>query len=383
MGFRQWRVIDSFTTESNDSGTVKIKLPKSNFLHTLLIRCQIDNGATNAQSQHMSDVVDSVKVVANGSEVLAYLEPETIRATALKLTGANIPEIIDERGGATQEAVYPIFFGPGWFDPNHYLPLDAFDDLELQIEFSPTIDAASFATGTFDHEVLGLMSMDGPAGAYEGTLRSRIIKNFTTAASGDEEVEPAQSNPWHSLLVRCYEAGIADGVDLTNVKFDANDGVITFLDLSWDALVDLNKAQLPLNLVRKLILDQTDADTTNVDQSRILSVQCNDLEADVLTTVETIAGDQLTIQQTDQSSQAVDEGGAATYTIHAAETADNAFEALIHSEQIPFTVFLPLDQLVDGELLDSKAYDNLKLTLTQGAAGGDTDVVLVEVAQYG
>lgn len=382
MAWQQWRVLDALTTESNDSGTVRIKLPQSNVLHSMLIRTNMDNGATNAQGLTMSDVVDSVKVVANGSHVIYHLEPETIRAMSLLQLGRNFYEVVDEQGGNTQEAHYPVLFGSTWFDPNHWLPLTAFDDIELQIAYSPSIAATSFATGTFDHEVLGLMTMEGNPGDYQGTYRTRIVKNFTSAASGDEVTKLPVGERWKYLLVRCYEAGVADGTDLTDVKFEVNDGERVYLDMKWDALVNLNQTLHPIELNRKIIIDQTDADTTNVDQSRILSVQCNDLVADVLTTITAITGDQLTIQMTDQSSQAVNEGGTATYTIHAAESADNAVQLLVSSEQIPFSVFVPLDGLLTGELFDSSQWDNVKLTLTNGAAGGDTDIVLTEVPKY-
>lgn len=382
MAWKKWRVLSSQTTETSDSGTVTIDLPNSNILHTLLMLFEITNGATNTQGQDMSDVIDKIELIGDGSKVIASLEPETLKNLSLLVAGQNITETIDEGGGSIQKAQYPLFFGRDWFDPNFWLDLAKFTDLQLKIEYSPTIAATSFATGTFTHTVLGLMSMQGAPGNYQGTFRHRIIKNFTSAASGVEEVEPPQILPYAYLMVRAYEAGVADGTDINNVKFHVNNEERVYADLSWEELVYLNQSLWPVVTKKAMTLDRTSADTVNTRISRIIAAMINSEAAETSAEVTGITGDQLTLQVNDQSTQAVNEGGTATYSIHADETADVALRLLVESRQIPFSVFVPIADPMAGEFFDPTQWDEVTLELTQGGAGADVDVVLTEVAKY-
>jgi len=382
MAWQHWRVIDPETTHSSDDTTYRIKLPQSNVLHTLLVKCVMTNGATSNQGNGMADAVDWIKVVANGSQVLTYLEPEHLRLFNLYNTGSNIEEVHDEQGSATQEAVYVVQFGRNWFDQKFYLPLARFNDVELQIKYSPTIAATGFATGTFTTTVLGLMTLEGDPGPYEGTLVSRIIENFTTVASGDKVVKPPQRWPWRSLLVRCYEAGIADGTDIDNVEFSLNNGQRTPLDLSWDELHNLNQSLRPVFTRRNGVLYRADTDTVNVLVSRIRQVEVSAESAEKSVQVTGIAGDQLTLKVNDQSTQDVDEGGSGTYTIHDDETSDQVIRYSVMGEGLPFAIFVPLNVYDEPPYFDSNAWDEVELTLTQNAAGGDVDVLLQEVQRF-
>jgi hypothetical protein len=379
MPWQHWRTIDPQVTHSSDDATYIKKLPQSNFLHTLLVLVEMDNGATNNQGLGMSDAVDWIKVIGGGSQVLAYLEPETIRGLHLFETGKMFEETHDEQGGNTQYAAYPIHFGRGWYDQNYYLPLRSFNDLEVQIKYSPTIAATSFATGTFKTTILGLMTLDGNPGTYEGTFVTRILQNFTTAASGDETIEPPQRHPWRFLGVRCYEAGIADGVDITNVQFDLNDEQRIPLNLSWNELHKLNYSLKPVDALKTGILDRTDADTVATQLSRIQQATLDVEESETYAQVTNIAGDTLTLEVNDQATQAVDEGGAATYSIHAADTADHALRYALRGKGLPFMTYIPLFNRDEPPYFDPTRWDQVKLSLTQGAAGGDVDVILQEV----
>lgn len=369
MPQKQYRVLQPLTTEANDDTTIRVTLPRSNFLHTILLRCAITNGSTNAQNQTLSDVVDEVKVVGDGSEIITYLEPETIRSHTLLHTGTGLDEVVNEGPDAVQRATYPIFFGLSPWDMNHFLPLAGFDNVEVHIKISPAISPVSFATGSFQYELIGLMTLAGQPGAYNGTLRTRIIRNFTTASSGIEQVEPPQGQLWKHLLVRSYEAGVADGTNITDVAFHVNDEQIMLLDMTWEALVDLNQSLMPLQYTREYLLHRADNDVVTTRQSRLRSAHALPRAANAHATFDGLSGDQLTLNLQDLA-------------VPSAITSDTVLDTLVVSDQIPFSVYIPLEDLFTEGPFSSDQWDNVTLELTQGGAGGDTDVVLTEVVTY-
>lgn len=382
MPWQHWRKIDSEVTHSSNDATYRVKLPSSNVLHTLLVNAKVTNGATSGLGNGLTDVVDWIKVIGNGSHVLAHLEPESIRALHLYNTGEGIEQYHSEAAAAEQIASYPLFFGRDWFDPEFYLDLTRFNDVELQIRYSPTIAATSYATGTFKSTVLGLMTLDGQPGPYQGTLVSRIIENFTTAASGDKTIELPQRWPYRALLVRCYEAAIEDGVDITNVEFSLNNAERTPVNLSWSELHRLNMSLRPCFAERSGWFFRADTDTVDTLISRLRDVVVSAQVAENTAQVTTIAGDRLTLKVNAQATQAVDEGGAATYTIHADQATDGAIRYRVLGEGLPYTVFVPLNAIDGPPYFDSNSWDEVELVLTQGAAGGDTDVILQEVQRF-
>lgn len=379
MPWQQLRKIEAQVTHSSDDRTHRVKLPESNVLHSLLLQCEITNGSTNGQSNGMSSVVDWIKVIRGGSQVLYYLEPEHIRVLSLRDLGQNLVETHDEQASAVQKAEYPILFGRALFDEEMYLPLADGQDIELQVKYSPSIAVSGFAAGTFKTTVLGLMTLGGNPGNYQGTITSRIIENFTTAASGVKEITPAQRHRWRRLLVRCYEAAIEDGVDITNVQFDLNDEERVPLNLSWNELHGYNMLTAPVYTRQKSVRFRADADTVSVLVSRIKAATISHATADDITNdvaylakIEAIAGDRLTIGMSAGDFTAASEDLTA-------DTTDRALRLEVVGEGLPYTVEVPINARDEPPFFDSRQWDEAKVSLTQSAADGDTDVILQEV----
>ena len=55
---------------ASDDFVRTIKLPLSNFIHTIYVTFKVTNGATDAENQSAYDALDKVEVIANGSDVL-------------------------------------------------------------------------------------------------------------------------------------------------------------------------------------------------------------------------------------------------------------------------------------------------------------------------
>jgi len=379
MPWRQIRYLLDAEVQSSDDATKIVKLPLSNVLHSLFVKVACTTGATSGQDIDIDDVVDKIEVIANGSEVLFSMTPAEIRRWALIEYGTPIPEKVDESASATMWAVYPILFGFEEWDPNFWLPCARFTDLELRIKYSPSISATAWTTGTTTITVIAFMTMGGNPGAYQGTLRHTTIYDFTTAASGDEVIDLPRRLLYSKLLVYCYEAGIEDGVDITDIKFSLNNDQLIPLNLDWDDLSDLNQMMLSLYPKRTMKLYRADTDVVHTKLARIASVQLCPLVAEKSATVSAIAGDAVTLKLNDQATQAVNEGGTATYTIHADETTDRNILLLAEGRGIPHAVLIDFLMLNGGQFFDPTKYDMVQLILTQGGAGGDAKVSLQEV----
>ena len=377
------RAILDNEVQSSDDATKIVKLPLSNVLHTLYVKVKCTNGATSAKNQSIEDVVDKIEVVANGSDVLFSMTPAEIKRWALWFTGLNIPQVRDERGGAVQEAVYPIHFGRMPYDPEYYLPVARLADLEVRIKYSPTIAATSFATGTVTLSVFADMTMNGQPGEYRGTLSHKTVRAFTSAASGDDQTLIPRGNLLRQLMVYAYEAGIEDGVDVTRVKFDLNNEERVPYNLLWKDIQDLNSYGNWINHVEHIRAFVADGDTINSKVARVASVNISENFAGNATTDEIyfrrlsgLGGDALVVEGLKADITA----GVEDLTADA--TGRNTF-VTVAGENLSHAVVLDFSALGEQSILNTNEYDQIRLTLTQGSAGADVRISTQELRYIG
>lgn len=373
------RVLLANEVQSSDAATKIVKLPLSNYLHTLYVKVQCTNGATSTLDQDISDVVDLIEVVANGSDVLVSLTAQDIKRWSLWQTGCNIPQSRNERPGAVQEMVFPILFGRYPYDPNFYLRCASLTDLELKITYSPTIAATAFVTGTTTIGVFANMTMGEAPGQYLGTLTHKLLRAFTSAASGDEQTLIPRGNLLRQLMVFAYEAAIEEGVDITNVKFDLNNDEQVRFNVGWLDLNNINKFDNWVVHQENIMALTTDAQTKDTDVARIKSVAVSSQAAmsdanDTfeLTKVTTIAGDRITIDQKAADITA----GAETFATET--TLRNTFIS-VEGEGLSHAVVLDFSKFGESELLNTSQFDQVRLTLTQGGAGAAVRILSEEV----
>jgi len=373
------RVILANEVQSSDAATKIVKLPLSNYLHTLYVKVQCTNGATSAKNQDISDVVDLIEVVANGSDVLFSLTPQEIKRWTLWFTGCNIPQVRNERASAVQEMVFPIFFGRYSYDPNFYLRCNTLSDLELKVTYSPTIGATAFTTGTTTIGVDAVMTMGGQPGEYLGTLTHKTLRSFTSAASGDEQTLIPRGNLLRQLLVFAYEAAVEPAANITNIKFDLNNDEQVRANIAWNDLQAINTVENWIEHVETIFGFTVDNDTIDTDVSRIAFVSSH-LQSSMsdandtfeLGRVDAIAGDRITIDQAAGDITA----GAETFATDA--TGRNHL-LMVRGYGLSHAVVLDFAKAGDVNLLNTAQYDQVRLTLTQGNAGAAVRISTQEV----
>jgi hypothetical protein len=343
--------------QASDDAIKTLKLPLSNFIHTLYVTFKVTNGATDAENQSAYDALDKVEVIANGSDVLYSLTPREAKAWYLWERGMNIPQVRNETGAAVQSITIPVFFGRADFDPYYYLPCARLTDLELKVTYSPTIAATSFATGTSTIAVHALMTMGTPPDTYQGTLVHKTVKAFTSAASGDDQTLLPRGNLMRQLMVYAYEAAIEDGVDITRVKFDLNNQERILTDAKFVDLQSVNKIDRWIHHLEDILCAR---DTTEVENTFVSRISCVELQT-------TTAAD--IIQATVVAGDAVTVTGTITTPFW------------MHVDGYGLSHAAVIDFAKQGEtnLLNTSEYDQLQLTLTQGGAGANVRVSTQEV----
>jgi len=382
MAWRQVRYLLDSEVQSSDDATKILKLPLSNVIHTLYVKAECTNGATNNQDVSIDDVIDKIEVIGNGSEVIYSLTPQEARLWGLLDFGQPITEIVDEAGGAKMQAVYPIMFGFKEWDENFWLPCSKFTDLELRVKYSPTIGATDWASGTVTLTVIALMTMGGDPGPYNGTLRKTTVYDFTTAASGDEVIDLPRRLLYNRGMIYCYEAGIEDGVDITKVKFSLNNDERIPLNMDWVDLQEWNRKLFDVISYRLMKLNRANNDVVHTHISRIQSVQILPFASADITNdqlyyahADAIAGDAVTLENLVVDVTA----GSEDLT---ADTTDRDIYMKVEGLGLPFAAVLPFAYLNSGQFFDPTKFDMVQLILTQGGAGGDAKVSLEEVISF-
>lgn len=379
MAWRQIRYLLDSEVQASDDATKILKLPLSNVVHTLYPTIECTVGATGGKNLSIDDVVERIEVIANGSQVIVSLTPQELKRWGLLDLEVPPTQKIDERGGAVMSSTYPILFGDTEWDENKWLPCGKFTDLELRIKFSPTIAATAWTSGTVTITVLALMSMAGPPGPYQGTYRKTTIFDFTTVASGDKVIDLPKRLKYRRALLYCYEAGVEDGLNLTQVKFTLNNDERIPLDMSWFDLQDWTRKLYSVSPEVVMDLFRANADVVNTHLARLTAIELTPAQDNVSTLVSAIAGDAVTIGVIHQGVQAVNEGGTATYNIQEKVTTNTHLKLLAKGLGLPYFTVIPFDYLNGGNLFDPTQFDMVQLQLTQGNAGGDAKISLEEL----
>lgn len=370
--------------QSNDDATWRQELPNRGALHSILLKAKATNGATSGRAKTMHDVVDEVKVIGNGSEVLFALYPEELEKIHEAFQGQPLPMIEDQQASAVQEFVLPIMFGKHLLDTNYFLRLSKFQDIELQVSYSPSIAADSgFATGTVTFDVLLVITPEDAMLSYEGTLVTRRIRSYTTAASGIEELElPGESIiRWIGNYV--YEAGVADGTNVTAIELEDKSTGKAIFTADWLEALDLNRLLFGADIRHQatLLLANDETWASRIGEVEGLNVEIEE-SADASNDeydgafVDGIAGDTLTFDAYNLKVTA----GSETIT---AQSSDVTLRVQVWGKSPSYFAVIPFmyEDNRNG-WLDTSQYGKLVVKQTNGNAGATAYLSIQEVRRY-
>lgn len=375
-------LINDENQASNDA-TFSLELPETGFLHSLFIRIRATNGATSGLGVSPLDIADEVRVVGDGDERYFTLQPREIEKWYECLNGKGLDMFETDALSVDQYVIFPVQFGRDTFDPQYFLPLARIRNPRLEVAYSPNIAAdGGFTTGTVDIDVVGLWSPPSDNLTYGGTLITRTIKSFTSVASGDEATNIDIMDPIRAVGVYVYEAGIADGVDVTAIELEANNGEYNLLSLDWDNFIQLNRHLFGARIVHNFRTLVQNNDTMNVRLSGIKQwslalLETPSVAADTFLVyrIDAIAGDQVTFAGAEADITA----GAETFTDHAT---DNPIYLSVEGDSPSYFGLIPYFHNDEGTgYLNPALFDKLRLLLSQGAAGAAVRISLQYLKQ--
>ena len=372
--------------QSSDKTTKTIDLPRDGHISMIDLVFAMTNGATSntgysnggTQGTNPWDVITKMEIIANGSKtILSVTNVEDLIAEAIRITGKIPARTITEVLGEVQRIHVPVYFGRFIDDKLMVIPNgmynngNFFDSLQLKITYDLTVAATDYATGTFTITcaVKKLVDNSPPQEKLIKTFQHK--EDYTTVAGTTKSINLTYGPAlfMRSIQVKAYEAGIAEGVDITKLQVDYNSlggGKVTPFENEWKTIQKHNASVYglaPLTFTGKAFFEDTDIISTRVpDVKRYTADVENALDVTIdMSRVESIAGDQLTM-------------GVWTHATEAAAAAALASDTIsrwsVTTDVIPRYAYIDFDESKTmNDLLDTGGMSALYLKMTDGAAG--------------
>ena len=367
-----------------DAGTETFPIKRNNQILELMLRVRAKNGAnhnsaSDAAQQTIEESLSKIEV-KSGSASFKNYTAEICRKLATYRNG-KLPYTMHTQiaGGAYagnddpdlgwQEYLMPIYFNSE-FDvygekTNVMFPAPLYDSLDLVLEYDFTIsDDAGFLTGGSNH-LFDLYALVMPRESQDAMMNKRILvetkkQDYTTVASGDEPFDLTLSKDkfLRRLLVFCYETGIEEGIDVTDLNLKV-DGDSVWAG-KWGDLQAMNAEDARLTFEYNIWTKSVGTDDTIY--TRVPA--CRPMfTARMTTTVvpwAARAGDQVTIDTTE---------------------ADDIGLLQVGSPVLPASAVFDFDRAGDLGHMQYCGVNDLDIVLTNGGAGGAVQFIEQHIAK--
>jgi hypothetical protein len=359
-----------------DTATRIVLLPRQGMLSGIGLRLEMTNGATRGAAL-VQDQINRVEVIANGSEVLFSLEGNELYRWNFAWLRRRPPQRRDETNGVVQELFLFVPFGRcdgqkdmPIGDEELYLNLANYQAVELRINYTTTIAATAFVTGTTTiSAILYYWDAASAPRSTRGYVRTTQFRAFTSLGAGEDVTELPRRNKLLDLLVWARAAAVSPDTNITLAELRENNALITPYTGRWADIAEENHAWLDLDTIEQGLAFAQDVDTIDMLLYRPYGVVLtpvfvqSDANGLVNVCINALAGDRLTIS----ASELADAAATTHFTAYAAR---RAIHWSARGVGIPGALYIPL---WDGQSLDS-AYDapskaRVDFALTQGAAG--------------
>lgn len=369
-----------------DSGTETFPIKRTDQILELLLKVRAKNGSTaNAPDAAVMPTPESslTKIQVNsGSAIFKNYTGEVCRKIATYRNGHLPPTLHTQAAGGTwaghqnpalgwMEYTFPINFN---LQSDKFgnktgllLPAPLYDSLDLVIDYNFTISStAGFVTGGANHvfDLYALVKAKEDRAAMESkrVLVETKKHDYTTVASGDEAFKLTLDNNrfLRQLYVQCYENGVGEGVDVTELTFKADNDVMWAS--KWGDMQDKNamdrKIQYAIDYYMKCV-GTTDELWTRIPSPRpFMLAGTGPTVAPYFTTLGN--GDKVTITT---------------------DAANDVNLVRINSDVLPAMAVLDFDQDESLMNMQYQGVKDLEVILTQGGADGAVQIIEQSVAR--
>lgn len=216
----QWEMeyLKKEETQSIDSGTLYIDLPKNEQIGMLMLELRGSHSANNP-SGSILDVPTKIELLLNGSKVAYSAIPEIGSYFYYLATGKLPNHLIKDRGNDYMRL--PILFGPKWRDENYLLDTGNYKSAQLQIPFS--YSTSYYTTNTL--QLTAWYERPKTSLSPRGFIRQRTVKTESRAATaGEFEHDLPTDHPVLDIGFRAFDVNAWLQNVITDVKLDIDSG---------------------------------------------------------------------------------------------------------------------------------------------------------------
>lgn len=369
----QWHQVTSGRSFGGDAGDKTYPIPTGKAISRLFLDVMCKNGATqnSVDAAAQQTVLESLSKIEikTGSRQIFVGSAEIARAWATYRDGK--PPYFDQTqiaGGTDpvgwQHAMIPFNFQRYNGDPFCCLPAPLYEDgLDIVLDFDFTISGtAGFVTNTAKFAIyaetinpIGMAQAEWNAHlATQKVIQHTKKTDYTTLASGTERIQNSTSrqNKLRTLMYHCYEAGIHEGVDITDLKLEVNSVEEQYMP--WKYLQQINAQESGLKDNYKQVIRLKAVGTTDEIWTRMPDV------------IPTLSPNMITTAAHEGPFCAAS-GDKVTVTTEAAADLNTL---TLTSPVIPCSAFFGFDQDLSMRHLMNMDVNELTTVVTNGGAGG-------------
>ncbi len=359
-----------------DSGNLVIDLSVADPISELQFRFKAKNGATYNKNSPIARCVSKIELV-DGSDVLYSLDGMLSQAMSYYQT-RKLPSMQRQAGPSeNQEDHFILRFGRRLWDPEYALVPANFRNPQIKISWDlakvNTVAATGFLTASAKLSIIARI-MEGGGISPSGFMMAKDHYDWTTAASGDERVSLPRDYPYVLFLLRAWEQNTKLYSTITNLKLSIDqDKDIPFNIASWDFLKMMENEYGLFLLGQKCFGGNEDAVQTwlavgenvaivpepTVAASGAFSTHANVLDVD---------GGRINLR--------------AVGTDHSTTSPTN-HQLLVMGQGLHHAFAYPFGMIEDPESwLDAPGFNEIKAIITQGNAGADGSIALLQARRY-
>ncbi|RLI51501.1 MAG: hypothetical protein DRP09_19205 [Candidatus Thorarchaeota archaeon] len=285
-----------------DSDTVIIDVTVKDPISYIEVEYEATNGSTSCVDHELHDDVSKIEVV-DGSDVIASLSMLEWKALNFFELGRFPHELLSEVGGAKQEEKIVIHFGRFPDDPEYYLDPNKFKNLQLKLTHNLTISStAGFASGSGKVTVMARLIEEG-AGPYKGFMTTKQRYSWTSASSGDEEIDIYRDYVYRFMILKALLSTYRPDEIITKVKLSCDADKYIPFEMYTEDILDKMIARYGYVQQKKTLLTADDGSAL----TDVYDIQKAHIDArvdDHIATIETVDAEKITNSLYDMSSPA-------------------------------------------------------------------------------
>lgn len=352
-----------------DSGSETIEIATADPISELELKFYATNGATSNKNNPIARAVTKIEVF-DGSDKLFSMDGRQAVALYAYQSRGGYRETQNEAPNYVKGIRIPLRFGRWLWDPAYALVPQAFRNLQMKVSWNlaevRAVGATGYVTGSAKMSLI-VKVMEGLETPPVGFMMSKEHYAFTSAGSGEERIALPTDHPYVAMQLRAWETTIDINDSITNMKLSLDhDKDIPFDIATSDAVAQLLEKYGEWNF--NFFAYGDDGGTHEIWFGSASGCQASAQAAGTIIGVTALSGGVATLAQKLHDNTAVN-----TLTSFLLATG----QALYH------TLYREFGDIEDPTTwLNAPTVGDIKLILTQGNAGAETNVVLTQARAY-